>query len=298
MSTRDLTFTAGETKELGSGEHFILLECNAAVTVEFYKNASPLNLYSGVLGGFKYSAPEEPIYEGGLIVGTRSVRFDSVRITSATAQTIKADVSTGDVDYSRLQGSVSISSEPTPLASAENMGRFTSWSDNGGSQSIIAVGLHNPSASGVNLVLDYYTLMAKVGTSASTFQIYCGLITKSSWDTAASLAGGTTITRNGMSHDSNTDIGGSRSAQGEVTYQNSPTASMSPVSLSNALKYTRYDTVPTTYDPENPIANFNFADQEGLIIRPSHIFAVVLNATGRTGSVNMLTNFTWSEIAV
>lgn len=178
MSTRDLTFTAGETKELGSGEHFILLECDAAVTVEFYKNASPLNLYSGVLGGFKYSAPEEPIYEGGLIVGMRSMRFDSVRITSATAQTIKADVSTGDVDYLRSQGTVSISGGVTqdfPIAFSNRPKIFRGWSRTNGtgtSTKDMLIALENPAASGVKLIIKRMVLSWKHITSGIDYVQY------------------------------------------------------------------------------------------------------------------------------
>jgi hypothetical protein len=185
MSTRDLTFTAGETKELGSGEHFILLECDSAVTVEFYKNASPLNLYSGVLGGFKYSAPEEPLYEGGLIVGMRSMRFDSVRITSATAQTIKADVSTGDVDYSRLQGSVTVSN---PLGSTEQIQTIDRYK--GALQSIMigtthSQGFVNPAGSGItarvrNISLNLYN---STGNFADNDRIHFAIMPESDFST-------------------------------------------------------------------------------------------------------------------
>lgn len=81
MQTFDYTFVAGETKVLPSGKFFMILSATYSLDVNFLKRESSIDEKAvGVESGFWVEFPE---------------KFDSVRVTSATAQTCRLATSDG-----------------------------------------------------------------------------------------------------------------------------------------------------------------------------------------------------------
>lgn len=103
MKTFNLTFTAGETKQLPSGVHLELITTTDAVNITYKKNQTELNeKATSVNAGYFFTMPKtsKPIYDESrkIVVGFRDVfdTFDLVEIYSATAQTIVVGITQGD----------------------------------------------------------------------------------------------------------------------------------------------------------------------------------------------------------
>ena len=97
MRTYNLTFAAGETKTLPGGVYVELLETEAPVDVEFFKDNQPV---TGVSTGI------EDVYTWG------GFEFHSMKITSATAQSIKLGI--GNDSYgksSKVGGTITVTGD-------------------------------------------------------------------------------------------------------------------------------------------------------------------------------------------
>jgi len=82
MKTFEYLFSAGETKTFPGGTFFVLVTATSGVDVQYLKNNTSLNEdASGVTSGYEFE------YEEG---------FNFVKVTSATAQTVKVAVSRGN----------------------------------------------------------------------------------------------------------------------------------------------------------------------------------------------------------
>lgn len=106
MKTLEYTFLAGETKTFPGGNFFMLLDTTSPVDILFSHSNRPLSNESaeGVEAGFRTSP---------LIVEGRA--FDSAKVTSALAQTVKVAISAGYGGYDRVFGSVDINNSPSIL---------------------------------------------------------------------------------------------------------------------------------------------------------------------------------------
>ena len=101
MKTQSYTFdgTGADDWVIPGGNFFEILSTTAGVTVTFLKNGSSIDeTADGVLAGFS----SEPERTGD------GIAFDTVRIHSATAQTIQVAVSRGRGRFNRISGSVSV----------------------------------------------------------------------------------------------------------------------------------------------------------------------------------------------
>ena len=104
LKTYSYTSGAGETKTLPGGRFFRLMTASAPVDVEFFAdNGSSFGVASQVLAGFAVKFAPRDINRDSPLVS-----FGSVKITSATAQSIQAAISRQEVDYDRSAGTVDL----------------------------------------------------------------------------------------------------------------------------------------------------------------------------------------------
>lgn len=99
MRTVEITFSAGETHQFPGGNFFMILEAPSPVDVQFFRHGAPVD-------------DKAEAVEAGFIAQPKrrgdGLAFDSVEITSATAQTVKVVISQGTGSYQRLIGEVNI----------------------------------------------------------------------------------------------------------------------------------------------------------------------------------------------
>lgn len=111
MKTFTKTFdgTGTDVWTLRGGNFFELVATSSPVTVSFYKNGTSVDeTAEDVTQGFKVKLVDRH--------GHGATGFDEVRITSATAQTVSAAVSSGEGDIGQIFGTVnSITSVPTTI---------------------------------------------------------------------------------------------------------------------------------------------------------------------------------------
>lgn len=144
MSTFKQDIGAGESIIFPGAEQFHLLEADDPIDITFYSSRSqPLETWEKMKGGFRIA------FEKGFI---------QVKVESATAQTVKIALTSGQGEYDRSQGDVSVT----------NIVKDNSWCYDSlqkkafiGSMGMAAPGstvyghvqLWNPNASGVNLIV-------------------------------------------------------------------------------------------------------------------------------------------------
>jgi len=108
MRTVEVTFAAGETHQFPGGNFFMVLEAPAPVDVQFFRHGTQVD-------------DKAVAVEAGFIAQPKrrgdGLAFDSVEITSATAQTVKVVISQGTGSYQRLIGEVAVKKD-TGLSTA------------------------------------------------------------------------------------------------------------------------------------------------------------------------------------
>lgn len=112
MKTYTLTFSGAGTKELPGGNFFMIISASSTVDVLPWRAGSPLDneKAEAVEAGFyierkDWSNEALELSEQGR--GKRKLRhFDSIQITSASAQTVKVAISQGTGGYARVTGVV------------------------------------------------------------------------------------------------------------------------------------------------------------------------------------------------
>ena len=94
MPTIEQSFSAGETVVFPGGEQFHILTANNPVDVTFYgANKKPIETWEQMKAGFRIRYPRPPL---------------AIEIYSATAQTVKIAITSGDGVYARSQGDVNV----------------------------------------------------------------------------------------------------------------------------------------------------------------------------------------------
>jgi len=93
MSRLSLTFSAAGSKQVPGGDYIFIEGLTDVVTLEFIRHGTQAVKLENIDSGFYTSIP------GG---------FDYVKITSATAQTVKVIVLIGEAGYNRLSGIVEV----------------------------------------------------------------------------------------------------------------------------------------------------------------------------------------------
>mgnify|MGYP001567469905 CR=1 FL=1 len=107
---------AGSVKWPG-GRFFKLIQAAADVTVEFFTaDGEPMGEFINVRSGLKFSIEPADIGKGARLTG-----FGSVKITSATAQTVSAIISRQEIDYDSVAATVSFEKAATNADDADTV---------------------------------------------------------------------------------------------------------------------------------------------------------------------------------
>lgn len=163
MNTFEQAIGAGESIIFPGAEQFHLLEADDPIDIAFYSSRNqPLETWEDMKGGFRI------VFKEGFI---------QVKVTSATAQTIKIGLTSGRGEYDRSQGDVSITSGT--ITEVQKLTQDNSWyydteqkrsfigggSNSGGAATYAHAQLWNPAASGKRLILQSLQL----GTASTTW---------------------------------------------------------------------------------------------------------------------------------
>ena len=106
---------AGDSVKWPGGRFFKLIQAAADVTVEFFTaDGEPLGEFVNVRAGLKFSLEPADIGKVARLTG-----FGSVKITSATAQTVSAIISRQEIDYDSVAATVSFEKATTLTESVD-----------------------------------------------------------------------------------------------------------------------------------------------------------------------------------
>lgn len=100
---------AGASAVFPGGRFFKLIQASAAVDVEFKEaNGQPMGEFIGVTSGLKFSIEPNDVGKDSRLTG-----WGSVKITSATAQTVACIISRQPIDYDSVQATVDLAKATT-----------------------------------------------------------------------------------------------------------------------------------------------------------------------------------------